>query len=93
MSETIESTEQLEQEDYMKAMNLIGQGLYNGLIEAINDLPDPIRETNVVLQGMSGFLANMVYQQSPTDFAECQKMLEHINQITLHHLKEMCKIS
>lgn len=71
----------LSNEDYTKAMNFIGQSLLTSLVQSLENLSPPLRNSNVISQALSAFLANIIYKQFPGDAEACQKMLDAITQL------------
>lgn len=65
-------------EDYSRAMNFIGQSLLSTLTQVIEQLPSGLRNKKVVTQGLSAFLANVIYKQSPDNQDSCKEMLAEL---------------
>ncbi len=79
--ENNQSAEILTNEDYSKAMNFIGQNLLSALVQSVEKLPPPLRNSNVISQALSAFLANIIYKQFPGNPESCQHMLSSITKL------------
>ncbi|KTC92390.1 hypothetical protein OQJ18_10215 [Fluoribacter dumoffii] len=86
---TAEKVESLTNEDYSKAMNFIGQNLLSALVQSLEKLPPPLRDSNVISQALSAFLSNIIYKQFPDSPEACQKMLEAISKLVSKQLDKM----
>ena len=84
-----EVQQNLTDEDYSQAMNVIGQNLYSSLAQSIDELPEYMRSKDLVMQALSGFVANIIHQQAPTDPDSCQETLKQVNEIIQMHLTSM----
>ncbi|STY28243.1 Uncharacterised protein [Legionella wadsworthii] len=82
----------LSNEDYTKAMNFIGQNLLAALVQSLEKLPPPLRDSNVISQALSAFLANIIHKQFPGDSTACQKMLEALNQLVKLRLESFSQV-
>lgn len=78
VDENNQPAEILTNEDYSKAMNFIGQNLLSALVQSVEKLPPPLRNSNVISQALSAFLANIIYKQFPGNPDACQHMLNSI---------------
>jgi len=76
----------ISKQDLNKAMNLVGNNLYGALGQTLQQLPEELRKREIILQGVSGFVANIIYQQTPNDPEIRQEMLEQINKLVNVHL-------
>ena len=79
---------QLTPEDYAKAINSIGQDLLERLQLTFKELDPTLRNNEVLFQGLSAFLVNVLYQQSPNDEEKRQQMLQHLTKIMQEHLTQ-----
>lgn len=85
MSE-VEKQEHLNNEDINKAMNLVGQNLYGALGQSLQQLPENMRNKEIILHGISGFLANIMHQQAPNEAAASRELLEKVYKLADAHL-------
>lgn len=76
-------------EDYSKAMNFIGQSLLSALSQILEQLPSELRNKKVVTQGLSAFLTNVIYKQSPNDQESCKEMLAELTNVVRVQLKNV----
>ncbi|MCP0913081.1 MULTISPECIES: hypothetical protein [Legionella] len=76
-------------EDYAEAMNFIGQNLLSSLAQSIENLPAELRNRQVVFQGLSAFLTNIIYKQSPTNQTFCNEMLDDLAKLIRQQLNEI----
>lgn len=84
--EDIKQTNALSPEDYTKAMNMVGQNLLNALVQAMQNVPTPLRSNELVMQGLAAFLSNVLYKQFPQNKEARQQGLEHFTKLVAAHL-------
>ncbi|KTC82291.1 hypothetical protein [Legionella cherrii] len=89
IDETPQSVEALTNEDYSKAMNFIGQNLLSSLVQSVEKLPPHFRNSNVISQALSAFVANIIYKQSPENAESRQKMLEAMTNLVRMQLNNI----
>jgi hypothetical protein len=82
-------TDALSSEDYNQAMNYIGQNLLSSLVKITDNLPAPLRNKDVVMQGLAAFLSNVVCKQCPQDREARQLMLAQLSKLVGMHLENI----
>lgn len=85
----VQQAHPLTAEDYSKAMNFIGQNLLSSLVETVQKLPPPLRNDDMVLQGLSAFLGNVLYKQFPEDAEARHQTFERFSRLVNVHLENM----
>lgn len=88
-SKNTQQVDALTAEDYSRAMNFIGQNLLSSLSQLVEKLPAPLRNQKVVTQGMSAFLANVIYKQFPENQDSCQQMLAELTNLVRIQLENV----
>lgn len=76
-------------EEYSKAMNFVGQNLLSSLSQILGQLPSELRNKQIVTQGLSAFLANVIYQQSPNNQDLCNEMLNELTRLVRLQLENV----
>lgn len=76
-----------------KAMNLVGQNLYDALRQTLQQLPSDMRKREIILQGIAGFLSNIICQQAPKEAVIREEMLAEVNKLVNAHLHELTPVS
>lgn len=88
---TTESNKALTEEDYTKAMNFLGQNLYNALVKSVEELEPPFRTNKMVSNALSAFLINVIYKQAQGNKDACQQMLDEIVKLITMQLESIPK--
>lgn len=91
-----EATQQdysLSQEAYGKAMNFIGQNLLTSLVETMQNLPPPLRNNEIALQGLAAFLSNVIHKQFPEDPESRHQLLGRLTRLISTHLDSIEQLS
>jgi hypothetical protein len=73
-------------EDYTKAMNEIGQNLLNALSNTAATMPAQLRTTDMIMQGVATFLANVLHRQFPKDVASRDQLHEYLTHLVSKQL-------
>ncbi|HHT0592414.1 TPA: hypothetical protein ACTXXA_000275 [Legionella anisa] len=81
INENATTAKTLTNEDYSKAMNFIGQNLLSSLVQSIEKLPAHLRNSNVISQALSAFLANIIYKQFPDSPESCHQMMDAMTKL------------
>lgn len=84
-------TSNINVEEYTRAMNFIGQNLLATLGQAVDKLPQTLRNEKVISQALAAFLTNVVYKYSPHELSASQNMLEQITNTVQVQLKQIAQ--
>lgn len=80
-------------EEFSKAMNFIGQNLLSTLIQSIQELPAPLRNNEMVLQGLAAFLSNVIHKQWPDNKEARKETLDRFTKIVNAHLANIAEVA
>jgi hypothetical protein len=88
-SQNTQEVDTLAPEEYIKAMNFIGQNLLSSLVQSVEKLPQALRSPKVISQALAAFLTNVIYKQFPDDNESSQQMLDEISKFVRVQLENI----
>lgn len=90
---TASASPSVDEQALGEAVNMVGQTLYAALGQGIQQLPEEMRNREIILQGIASFVANIIHQQAPNDPEISHDMMAQIHKISTMHLNALSPVS